>query len=61
MSTPSKKPFTLIVPGGMTPASVYDPVVAEVMRRGHDIRAVPLPSVRLHSETGPVREPPTSK
>ncbi|KAG6358488.1 hypothetical protein INS49_014372 [Diaporthe citri] len=59
MSTPSKKPFTLIVPGGMTPAAVYDPVVAEVTRRGHDIRAVQLPSVRLRSETGPVREPPT--
>lgn len=59
MSTLSKKPFTLIVPGGMTPAAVYDPVVAEVTRRGHDIRAVQLPSVRLRSETGPVREPPT--
>ncbi|KAK7702638.1 hypothetical protein SLS64_009601 [Diaporthe eres] len=59
MSHPSKKPFTLIVPGGMTPAAVYDPVVDEVTRRGHDIRAVQLPSVRLRSETGPVREPPT--
>lgn len=59
MSNPSKKPFTLIVPGGLTPAAVYDPVVAEVTRRGHDIRAVQLPSVRLRSETGPVREPPT--
>lgn len=59
MSTDSPKPFTLIVPGGMTPATVYDPVVEEVTKRGQDIRAVTLPSVRLHSETGPVREPPT--
>lgn len=58
MSTPPK-PFTLIVPGGLAPASVYDPVVDEVTKRGHDIRAVQLPSVRLRSETGPVREPPT--
>lgn len=59
MSNPSKKPYTLIVPGGLTPAAVYDPVVDEVTRRGHDIRALQLPSVRLRSETGPVREPPT--
>lgn len=59
MSTEPPKPFTLIVPGGMTPATVYDPVVEEVTKRGQDIRAVTLPSVRLHSETGPVREPPT--
>lgn len=58
MSTPPK-PYTLIVPGGLTPATIYDPVVDEVTKRGHDIRAVPLPSVRLRSETGPVREPPT--
>lgn len=59
MSTDHPKPFTLIVPGGMTPATVYDPVVEGVTKRGQDIRAVTLPSVRLHSETGPVREPPT--
>lgn len=59
MSTDPPKPFTLIVPGGMTPATVYDPVVEEVTKRGQDIRALTLPSVRLHSETGPVREPPT--
>lgn len=59
MMNKSLRPFTLIVPGGLTPASVYDPLVEEVTKRGHDIRAVPLPSVRLPSETGPVREPPT--
>lgn len=59
MSTDPPKPFILIVPGGMTPATVYDPVVEEVTKRGQDIRALTLPSVRLHSETGPVREPPT--
>lgn len=55
----ASKPFTLIVPGGLTPATVYDPIVEKVTKRGHDLRAVQLPSVRLHSETGPVREPPT--
>lgn len=60
MPSPASKPFTLIVPGGMTPAAAYDPVVEEVTRRGHDIRAVQLPSVRLRSEAGPViRAPPT--
>ncbi|KAJ0116601.1 hypothetical protein J7T55_009751 [Diaporthe amygdali] len=59
MMNKSLRPFTLIVPGGLTPASIYDPLVEEVTKRGHNIRAVPLPSVRLPSEAGPVREPPT--
>ncbi|KAL1847795.1 hypothetical protein Daus18300_013837 [Diaporthe australafricana] len=58
MSTP-RKPFTLLVPGGLSAASMYDPVVEELTKRGYEARGVPLPTVRLHTETGPVREPPT--
>ncbi|KAI3400379.1 hypothetical protein diail_3396 [Diaporthe ilicicola] len=59
MSASSNKPFTLIVPGSLTPASAYDPIVEEAASRGYDVRAVQMPSVRLHSEAPPVREPPT--
>lgn len=38
---------------------MYDPVVEELTRRGYEARGVPLPTVRLHTETGLVRDPPT--
>lgn len=58
MSNPPK-PYTLIVPGSLTPAAAYDRVIEAVTKRGHEVRALQLPTVRLRSETGPVREPPT--